>query len=110
MGVGCRVSGNDNSSKSCFASLVTRPSSLSRDVEVFIIKETGKNTGIFRAFINTQPGFGREVQGVLEVMPGQEVRFGYVDFANAKGERNKVNELKVPVVGGILQASKKREP
>ncbi len=72
------------------------------DVEVFVLKETGKNTGIFRGYINTQPGAGREVQGVLEVMPGHEARFGYVDFANAKGERNVISELKLPVVSSLM--------
>ncbi|MGH7342249.1 MAG: hypothetical protein ACREKH_17300, partial [Candidatus Rokuibacteriota bacterium] len=61
------------------------------DVEVFVLKETGKNTGIFRGYINTQPGAGREVQGALEAMPGHEVRFGYVDFADARGGRGVVS-------------------
>jgi len=78
------------------------------DVEVFVLKETGKNTGIFRGYINTQPGAGREVQGVLEVMAGCEARFGYVDFANAKGERNVISELKLPVVSGLMGVSARK--
>lgn len=72
------------------------------DVEVFVLKETGKNTGIFRGYVNTQPGAGREVQGVLELRAGDVVRFGYVDFANAKGERNVVSELVLPVVSSLM--------
>lgn len=78
------------------------PGTRTGDVEVFILKETGKNTGIFRGFINTQPGMGNEVQGSLEVMPGQQVRFGYMDFADSKGQRNVVKELKLPVVSGVM--------
>jgi hypothetical protein len=82
------------------------------DVEVFVLKETGKNTGVFRGYINTQPGAGREVQGVLELMPGAEVGFAYVDFANAKGERGIITELKLPAVSGLMSArpSKENEP
>jgi hypothetical protein len=72
------------------------------DVEVFVLKETGRNTGVFRGYIDTQPGGGREVQGVLEAMPGNEARFGYVDFANARGERNVVTELRLPVVSSLM--------
>lgn len=78
-------------------------SAKAQDVEVFILKESGKNTGVFRGYINTQPGLGRQVQSVLEIGPGQDLRFGYVDFANAKGKRNVVMELKLPVVGAVLR-------
>ena len=79
------------------------------DVEVFILKETEKNSGVFRGYINTQPGQGREVQGVVEAMPGNEIRFGYVDFANAKGERNSIAEVKLPVISGMMSAVAKKE-
>jgi hypothetical protein len=72
------------------------------DVEVFILKETDKNSGIFRGFINTQPGAGRQVQGVLEIAPMREVRLTYVDWANAKGQRNVIYELRLPVVAPVL--------
>ena len=72
------------------------------DVEVFILKETEKNSGLFRGYVNTQPGAGREVQGVLEVMCGQEIHFGYVDFANARGERNVMTMAKLPVVSSLM--------
>jgi hypothetical protein len=75
----------------------------SKDVEVFILKEVGKNTGVFRGYVNTSPGTGRQYHGVLEVMPGDEVRFGYVDFANAKGERMVVNTLRLPVTTGLMR-------
>ena len=71
------------------------------DVEVFILNETGPNTGVFRGYVNTQPGVGRQVQGVLEMMPLQQVRLGYVDWANAKGQRNLVYEVRLPVVAGV---------
>ena len=74
------------------------------DVEVFVLKETKENSGIFRGYINTQPGIGREVQGVLEVMPLQELRLGYVDFANAKGQRNVITEIKLPIVAPLTGA------
>lgn len=75
------------------------------DVEVYILKETGKNTGIFRGFVNTQPGFGREVQGVLEVMPENEILFGYLDFANARGQRKVINQIRLPVTAAVLRNS-----
>jgi len=68
-----------------------------RDVEVFILKETKANSGIFRGYVNTQPGAGRQVQGSLEVEPGHEVVFGYVDLANGKGERNPITYIRLPV-------------
>ena len=71
------------------------------DVEVFVLKETGENTGVFRGFINTQPGRGREVRGFLEVMPGNEVRFGYVDTANSTGRRNAMYEVTLPVLSPV---------
>ena len=71
------------------------------DVEAFILKETGKNTSVFRGYVDTQPGRGRQVQGVLELLAGQEVRFGYVDFANARGRRNVVYRLNLPVVAHL---------
>ena len=71
------------------------------DIEVFVLKETGKNTSVFRGYVNTQPGAGRNVRGVLEMMPGQQVRFGYVDLANAEGQRNVVYYLKLPVLVGL---------
>ena len=71
------------------------------DVEVFILKESAPNSSVFRGFINTQPGRGRQVQGALELMPGQQVRLGYVDFANAKGQRNVVYQIKLPVSAGV---------
>ncbi len=79
------------------------------DVEVFVLRETGKNTGVFRGYVDTQPGAGREVQGALEAMPGHEVRFGYVDLADAKGARGVVTELRLPVVSVLLSAASKEE-
>jgi len=73
------------------------------DVEVFVLKETNKNSGVFRGFINTQPGFGRQVQGVLEVLPMDEVQLSYVDWANAKGQRNVVYKIRLPVVSPVLR-------
>ena len=74
------------------------------DVEVFLLNETKENSGVFRGYINTQPGRGRQVQGVLEVMPLQQVRLGYVDFANARGQRNVITEMKLPVVAPLSAA------
>jgi len=69
----------------------------SNDVEVFVLEETAENSGVFRGYIDTQPGVGREVQGVLEVAPRDVIRFGYVDFADAQGRRNVVVTVKMPV-------------
>jgi len=71
------------------------------DMEVFILKETGKNTSVFRGYVNTQPGAGRKVHGVIELMPGQQLRLGYVDLANAEGRRNVIYYLKLPVLAGL---------
>jgi hypothetical protein len=80
-----------------------------RDMEVFILKETKENNGIFRGFIDTQPGVKNEVLGVLEMESGDEVRFGYVDFANAKGMRNAINEIRLPVVHALMSVVTKKE-
>ena len=77
------------------------PAGGQNDVEVFILKETGKNSSVFRGYVNTQPGIGRQVQGALECLPGQQVAFGYVDFANAKGDRNPIYHLKLPVIAPL---------
>ncbi|HUT35186.1 MAG TPA: hypothetical protein VNE39_16975 [Planctomycetota bacterium] len=79
------------------------------DVEVFVLRETEKNSAVFRGFVDTQPGLGRQVQGVLEVMPLQQVRFGYVDFANAKGKRNVINEMRLPVVAPVARLARAAE-
>ncbi len=73
------------------------------DVEIFLLEETGKNRGVFRGYIDTQAGLGRTVQGVVEAMPGQEVRFGYVDFADSHGRRNRIFEVRLPVVCSMLR-------
>jgi len=76
-----------------------------QDVEVFILKETEANSGIFRGYVNTAPGAGRKVQGVLEVMPGQEVVFGYVDLADARGARNAMTYVRLPVVAAVMNVA-----
>jgi hypothetical protein len=73
------------------------------DVGVFVLKEEGKNTGVFRGFINTQFGPGRRAHGILEVQPGREVRFAYEDFGDSKGRRNLVHEIELPVVAAVVQ-------
>jgi hypothetical protein len=80
-----------------------------KDVEVLILKETGNNTGVFRGYLDTQPGVGRQMQGVAEMLPLQEVRLGYVDFANARGQRTVVSELRLPVVAAVTQLAKAGE-
>jgi hypothetical protein len=75
------------------------------DAEVYILRETDKNSGIFRGYVNTQPGGGREVQGVLECMPGEEIRFAYVDVADSRGARNVATEVRLPVVAQIVDAA-----
>jgi hypothetical protein len=76
-----------------------------QDAEVFIVKETKDNSGVFRGYIRTQPGSGSEVLGTLELMPGREVRLGYVDLGNSRGRKNVVYELKLPVVSAIMRSS-----
>ena len=71
------------------------------DVEVLILKETENNSGIFRGYVDTQPGVGRQVQGCLELQPGQEAVFGYVDLADAKGVRNVMTYIRLPVVAPL---------
>ncbi|KKL45605.1 hypothetical protein LCGC14_2353950, partial [marine sediment metagenome] len=80
-------------------------SSSAGDVEVFVLAETAANSGIFRGYVNTQPGAGRQVQGVLEIMPMEEVRLGYVDVANAKGKRNVINEMRLPVIAPVVRVA-----
>lgn len=80
----------------------------SKDVEVFVVKETGKNTGLFRGYVDTQAGLGGEVLGVLEVTSGQQVRFAYVDFGNAKGKRNVPYIYNLPVVSSLMRVSGKK--
>jgi hypothetical protein len=79
-----------------------------KDIEVFLLMETEDNSGIFRGYVDTQPGAGRKVQGVLEVMAGQEVRLGYVDLGTAQGERNVVFELRLPVLAPVTSVARSR--
>jgi hypothetical protein len=72
-----------------------------RDVEILLLKETRENSGIFRGYVDTQPGVGRQVKGILELQPGHEVVFGYVDLANAKGIRNPMTYVRLPVVAPL---------
>ena len=77
------------------------------DVEVYVISETEENSGVFRGFVNSSPGFGREVQGLLECMPLQEIRFAYVDVADARGRRNPVSQIRLPVIAAVMTGGKK---
>jgi len=76
-----------------------------QDVEVFVLTETKPNSGIFRGYVNTAPGAGRKVQGVLELTAGQEVAFGYVDLANAQGVRNAMTYVRLPVVAPVMNVA-----
>jgi len=76
------------------------------DVELYVLRETGKNTSTFRGYINTQPGAGADVRGVLEVLPGREVRLRYVDIADARGRRNVICEQRLPAVSATLEVSR----
>ena len=78
------------------------------DVEVFILKETEKNSGVFRGYVNTQPGWGRQVHGVVEAVPGQELRLGYVGLADAAGRRHTVYSMRLPVVKAAAAGKKER--
>jgi hypothetical protein len=78
------------------------------DVEVFVLKEDGENTNQFRGYVNTQPGLGRQVAGVLEVQSGQQVVFGYVDLGDAKGNRNPKRYIRLPVVAPVLETGAKK--
>ncbi len=78
------------------------------DIEVLILKETGPNTSTYRGCINTQPGRGGEVLGTVEAMPGQEVRFGYADFADSQGRRNVIREHRLPVVSLVATVAGSR--
>ena len=72
------------------------------DVELYVLKETGRNTSVFQGYVSTQPGTGSKVAGVLELLPGREVRFGYVDLADSKGRRNVVYQQTLPVISPAL--------
>jgi len=74
------------------------------DVEVFILEEVEDNSGVFRGYVNTQPGTGSEVHGVLEMLPARSVRFGYVDLADGRGVRNRILELSLPVISPLCRA------
>jgi hypothetical protein len=80
----------------------------SDDIEVFVLQETQDNSGVFRGYVDTQPGVGREVQGVLEVAPRDVLRLGYVDFADAKGRRNVVVAVKMPVASPLHRVANAR--
>jgi len=73
------------------------------DIEVYVLQETGRNTSVFRGCIDTQPGPGWQVEGNLEVYSGQTVRLGYVDFGNARGQRNVVYRLRLPVAAPLAR-------
>ena len=76
------------------------------DTEVYVLRETGKNTGIFRGFVNTQPGAGSEVRGALEVLAGRVVRLGYLDLGDSKGRRNVAYQAVLPVIAPLMQSGR----
>ena len=84
------------------AEVLGGPAPTRNDIEVLVLRETKKNSSVFRGYVNTQPGRGREVQGVVEAMPGQQVRLGYIDLADAEGRRNTVSSGRLPVVAGLF--------
>jgi hypothetical protein len=92
---------------SVVVSAETAGSGQAGDAEVFVLRETGPNTGIFRGYVDTQPGFGGDVLGVLEISAGQKLLFRYVDFGDAEGRRGVVKTAQLPVVAGIMGASAK---
>jgi len=79
-----------------------------RDMEVFMLMESEPNSGIFRGYVNTQPGSGRQVQGVIECLPGEEIRFGYVDIGNAQGKRNVIFDLRLPTAAVLATVAHAR--
>jgi hypothetical protein len=82
--------------------------SAASDTEIYILRETGNNTGVFRGFIDTLPGTSGEVYGTLEVSPGAVVRLGYLDLGDSKGRRNVVCEAKLPVAAALISVSSKQ--
>lgn len=80
-----------------------------RDAMVCVLKETKKNSGVFRGYIDTQPGTGHTVHRVLEVLAGDEVRLGYLDFANSKGERNVKATVRLPVLSALMASVRRGE-
>jgi len=77
-----------------------RPDGVRRitDVEALVLVETGKDTGVFRGYVNTRAAAGEGRPGVLDVAPGQQAAFGYVDLADSAGRRDRISTCILPVV------------
>ena len=48
------------------------------------------------------------MQGYVELQAGQEVVFGYVDLANARGVRNAITYIRLPVAASLADVTAKK--
>jgi long-chain acyl-CoA synthetase len=69
---------------------------------ILIIEGYGLTEGTIASTLNPRTGV-RKIGSIGKAMPGQEVMLGYVDFTDAKGRRNRVSQLRLPVVTGMLR-------
>jgi len=68
-----------------------------------VLQETGVNTGIFRASINTQPYFLPARENTLNVRGGDTIRLNYTDARAEYGEKNRKVTAGLPVGWPVMK-------
>ena len=69
-----------------------------------VLRETGPNTGVFRASVDTQPYFMPPRENTLNVRSGETIEFTYSDARTEYGESNRRVSAELPVGWPALQA------
>jgi Carbohydrate family 9 binding domain-like len=75
--------------------------------ELFVILgETGPNTGVFRASVNTQPYFMAPRENTLNVRSGDTIELVYTDARAEYGEKNRKVTADLPVGWPVMRLGK----
>ncbi len=75
-----------------------------------VLSETGPNTGVFRASVNTQPYFMEPKDSTLNVQSGNIVELVYTDARAEYGEKNRKVTAELPVGWPVMTARRQRTP
>jgi hypothetical protein len=68
-----------------------------------VLNETGANTGVFRASVNTQPYFMEPRENTLNVQGGDTVELVYTDARSEYGEKNRKVTAELPVGWPVMK-------
>jgi len=68
-----------------------------------VLEETGVNTGVFRASVNTQPYFMEPRENTLNVRSGESIELHYTDARTEYGEKDRRLSMTLPVGWAVMQ-------